>query len=583
MSVDPVTLSVLAGAFAAICNEVALVIGKTAYSPAVNEGKDFSGSLYDAAGGQVAQGEFDLPGFVGLTQSTVPEIIKHIGTDAMQPGDIYMVNDPYTCTTHCNDVHLVRPVFLSGRRIAFLSSTAHWSDVGGSAPGSINCYARDCYEEGIRVPPIVLSRGGEYDESVLAILWANMRSSWEREGDLKAQAAALHVGESRVLALVDKYGLDTVQLGMAEVQAYSERMLKSYISDLSDGVYHAEDRVDQDPRTGEPKTVRVTFTVAGDHATFDLSHSDDKAASGINSTRPATLSGICIGIKSMFPDIPMNIGIRRAVEIVMRSGSIVCAERPSAVSGLAATSLECVIACTQSVLGQAAPQRACGIPYSILNVVHAGHDPRPGFDDYFVNYVWSFGGLGACADHDGPSVQASPYSASTQHIPWELEERRFPILWLENGLLTDSGGPGKYRGGLGSGQVMGFPYAEASLGCVGNRERFGPPGVSGGKPGRTAGLVIREGDVLKRNIGVFAVNEPVQRGHTAEFKSAGGGGYGDPLERVPQAVLEDVIDDYVSVEGARKDYGVIIRVVDERKLLYEIDWDGTAATRKRMR
>lgn len=576
---DPVTFQVLRSSFAAVCNEMALVVAKTAYSTPVNEGRDFSGTVYDARGGQVSQGDFDLPAFVGVTQVTVPEVIKHIGLENMRPGDIYLLNDPYTAGTHCNDVHLVKPIFRNGERIAFVASCAHWSDVGGSVPGSQNCDARQSYEEGLRIPPIVVYRDGQFNQDVLNVLWANMRGSWERQGDLNAQAAALRAGEAHLLSLVERYGLDRVHQAMAEVQSYAERLARAHVADLQDGVYQAEDRVDQDLATGEPKTIRLKLIIEGDQAIFDFGETDDAAQCGINSTWAATTSAVEIAFKSMFPDVPMNIGIRSAIDIRIRPGSLAWALPPSPVSGLAPTSVESIISAAQLVLGQAWPDRAYGCPSCITSTVYSGLDPRPGFKTHFINYSWGFGGLGACATHDGPSEAGSPYTASTQNIPCELQERRYPVLYLRYMLKQDSGGPGKYRGGLGCDQLMLFPYTGGTLSGIGNRERFGPPGIFGGGVGGRAGVIVNHGERGERNIGVFAANHPVAQNESLHCWSPGGGGYGDPLEREPERVLDDVVNEYVSLQAARDNYGIVIKELDRRRLLYEIDHDATAKLR----
>lgn len=579
---DPILFEILRSTFAAISNEMGLVIAKTAYSTSVNEGRDFSSSIFDGEGGQIAQGDLGLPAFVGVTQVTVPEVIKAIGLENMKPGDIYMVNDPYIATTHCNDVHVVKPVYYNGQRVAFLTATGHWNDVGGAAPGSLNCRARECYEEGMRIPPIRIFRDGEFNRDVLSLLWTNMRESWERQGDLNAQVASLNTGEARVLAVIEKYGLDTVQTFMSEMQDYAERLMRAEIAALKDGVYYAEDKVDQDLVTGEAKTIRLKLTIEGDQATFDFTESDDKALCGINSTWAATTSGIGIGLKSIFPNVPMNSGIRRAIDIQMRPGSIVWAEPPSPVSGLGATTLECVVACTMLALGQAIPEKACGVPYSILNTVYAGYDPRPGFNNYFVNYVWTYGGMGGCATHDGANTVGSAYAASTQNIPCELQERRCPLLWKRYMFLRDSAGPGRFRGGMALDQQL-YGLADITVGCIGDRERFGPPGVFGGEPGRLAGLVINAGTENERNVGIFAVSEPVRKGDVVHYWSAGGGGYGDPMERDPQMVVDDVMNDYVSIQGARDDYGVVVKEIDRRRLIFEVDEKATKELRDRMK
>ena len=582
-AVDPITFEVLRNAFSAVCNEMALVVAKTAYSTPINEGRDFAGTVYDRNGKLVAQGETDLPAFVGLTMLTVPEVIRAIGRDTMRPEDIYMINDPYVASTHCNDIHLVKPIFHEGELVAFTSSTAHWSDVGGVAPGSLNCRARSHFEEGVRIPALRIYREGELNKDVLAILLHNMRESWERVGDLNAQVAAVKAGEARLHALIAKHGADIVLATMEEVQNHSERLARASWQSLPDGVYESSDRVDMDIHTGEPKVIRLKLTIAGDHAIFDLTESDGPAESGINCTIAATTSAVFLGLASILPPMPMNSGIMRTIEIKAKRGSIVWAQPPVAISGLAATSMECTIGCVVQALSEALPERGAATPFSVLNTVFAGFDTRPEFQSSFINYVWGFGGLGAVETHDGANVAGSPYTASTQNIPAELQERRYPVLWRIYECLQDSGGPGKSRGGAGLRQYVEFPYVAGTISCIGDRERFGPPGIFGGQEGATAGLVVNHGTEQARDIGIFSVNEPADVGESITFWSAGGGGYGDPLEREPERVVEDVRDAYVSLTSARSQYGVVVKEIDQRQLQYEIDEAATTALREEMR
>ena len=583
VELDPITFEVLRHAFVACCNEMSLVVAKTAYSTPVNEGRDYSGCVYDAHGHLVTQGEEDLPAFTGLTMLTVPEVIRSIGRETMVPGDVYMINDPYVASTHCNDIHLVKPVFREGELIGFVTSTAHWSDVGGVAPGSLNCRARTHFEEGVRIPAIRIRHAGVQNEDVLKVLLANMRESWERLGDFNAQMASVHTGEARLLALCDRYGARTVAAAMAGVQDYTERLLRANIERLPDGEYRAEDLVDQDVWTGEPKRIRLTLTIAGDGITFDLTDSDGPAESGINCTIAATTSAIGIALATVLPPMPMNSGVMRAIDIKVTRGSLLWAQPPVAVSGLAATSMECVMGCITQCLSQAMPERGVGSPYSIMNSVFAGFDDRPAFQAAFINYAWGFGGLGGTRHADGPNVIGSPYTASTQNIPCELQERRYPVLYWSYGCRTDGGGPGTSRGGTGLAQLLAFPYADGSISCIGNRERFGPPGVFGGQPGRRAHLILNRGQDDERDIGIFAVNEPATTAERLSYQSAGGGGYGDPLDRPVAAVVEDLLDEYVSVAGALEDYGVVVRSLDLRRLRVDVDEAATAALRSQRR
>ena len=580
--VDPITFEIVRSAFVAIANEMALVVAKSAYSTPVNEGRDLAATVYDRHGRLVAQAEFATPAFAGVTQLTVPVVIEGIGADRMSPGDVYIVNDPYVASTHCNDVHLVKPLFVEGELAGFVATTAHWSDVGGVVPGSLNCRAATCYEEGVRIPPVTVVREGEIDLDIVRILLANMRESWERMGDLNAQIAALAAGEQRLAALVDRVGPAVVEACMAGVQDHSERLIRAALSSLPDGRYVAEDLVDLDLATGEPTTVRMALEIDGDRMVVDLTGSDPAAASGINCTIAATTSAIFIGIASILPPIPINAGLLRAVEIRAVEGSLVWARPPSAVSGLAATTMECIIGCTMHCLSLAHPERGVASPYAILNAVFSGYDDRVGYGNTFINYSWGFGGLGATRHRDGASVVGSAYGGSTQNIPCELQERRYPVVYWRYGFLPDSGGPGRTRGGLAHDQLLSFAYSPGTVSCIGNRERFGPPGVFDGQPGRRARLVLNPDSPEVRNVGIFCVNEPAARGDRMSLWSAGGGGYGDPLERPVAAVVEDLLDGLVTESAAADDYGVVLRELDLRRLTCMVDEEATADLRRRM-
>ena len=582
-SVDPVTFEVLRGAFVAMCNEMALVVAKTAYSTPVNEGRDFASGLYDGEGKLISQGEFDLPAFVGLTHLTVPEVIRAIGRDNMEPEDIYMINDPYVASTHCNDIHFVKPIFMDGSLVAFVSTTAHWSDVGGIAPGSLICVARSHFEEGMRIPAVRIYERGELNTDVLHLLLANMRQEWERLGDFNAQVAATRAGESRFRAIVKRHGLDAVLKTMADVQDYSERLTRTAFTSLPDGTYYGEDRCDQDIFTGLPKVMRLNLTIDGDHAIIDLTESDDPAECSINCTIAATTSAVFIALLSILPPIPVNSGVLRAIEIKARPGSLAWALPPVGVSGLPATTMDSVTSCTWQALGQAIPERGIGSAYSILNAVFSGFDERPEFQSPFINYVWGFGGMGAAQTHDGTSAAAAPYGGSIQTIPAELQERRYPVLWRRHQFRQGSGGPGASRGGLGLDELVEFPFQSGTVSCIGARERFGAPGIFAGEEGGTSGLILNQGTESERNLGVLCLHEPVAAGEIMSMWAGGGGGYGDPLDRPVEKVVEDVKDEYVSIEQARTQYGVLVREIDRRTLDYAADEQATTTLRQEMR
>ena len=581
LGMDPITFEIVRNSLKAVCAEMALVVSKTAYSVPINEGKDFAGTVCDAQGRLVTQSEYDLPAFVGLSMFSTKEVVRQIGLETVEPDDIYWINDPYVASTHCNDMHFVKPVFYQGKLAAFVESTAHWSDVGGAVPGSLNSRARTHYEEGIRLPAVRVFHRGELQRDVVSLVMTNVREVWERMGDLNAQCSALRTGDSRLQVLFDKHGLETVWACMAEIQNYSERMIRAVLRSLPDGVYETEDYNDQVFETGKPAAFRVKLTFDGDHATFDLTECDDVVPGSINTSIVSTTSALFNAIGSILPPMPMNEGVMRAIEIKTRRGSICHAQPPTAIS-LQASSMEIIVATGVQVLSQAIPERGAGSCSTILNTLFAGTDSRLGFEVPFLEYVWGMGGMGATKYKDGPSVMGTAFTATLQNIPAEMQERRYPLFWKRYMLQPDSGGPGRSRGGVALDQVCEFPFQGGTLSNFGNRTLIGPPGVFGGQRGGTAGLIMNEGKENERRIGLVNVNVPVSVGESLHYWSAGGGGYGDALDRPAEKVVEDIKDEYLTIAGARSQYGVVVREIDRRALRYEVDQAATKKLRAEM-
>ena len=582
MSVDPVTFEIVRNSLKAACAEMALVVSKTAYSVAINEGKDFAGTVSDAQGSLVTQSEYDLPAFVGLSMYSTKEVVKQIGLETMQPDDIYWINDPYVASTHCNDMHFVRPVFFEGKIAAFVESTAHWSDVGGAVPGSLNSRALTYFDEGVRLPAVRVYNRGELQRDVVSLVMTNVRDSWERMGDLNAQCSALRTGDARLQELFSKHGLEVVWGCMADLQDYSERMIRAALRSLPDGTYETEDYNDQVFDNGKPATFRLKLTIEDDHAIFDLTESDDCVPGSINTTIVSTTSSLFNSIGAILPPMPMNAGVMRAIEIKTRRGSICHALPPTAVS-LQACSMEILVGCGMQVLSQALPERGAGTCSTILNTIFTGKDDRLGFEEPFLEYVWAVGGMGGTKYKDGPSVVGTAFTATIQNIPAEMQERRYPLFWRRYSIRQDTGGPGEMRGGLGLDQVCEFPFVGGSLTNFGNRALIGPPGIFAGERGATAGLIMNEATENERRVGLVAINVPVAVGESLHYWSAGGGGYGDALDRPVEKVVDDIRDEYLSLGAAREQYGVVVREIDRRALEYEVDAKATNTLRQEMR
>jgi N-methylhydantoinase B len=576
---DAIELEILKGAFQSVANEMALAVELAAYSLAITEGRDFSGSLYDSDGSLVSQGQEDLPVHVGTAQHTVRSVMQTIGVDQMKNGEVFIMNDPFLGGTHVNDVRLVMPVFDAGKIVAFLASTGHWTDVGGMVPGSFCQEGRECFQEGLRITPAtIVDEHGDINHQLLQLIKANVRMPDESEGDLRAQIAACRAGYRRLVELIEKYGSETIRGGMAEIQNYAERMFRAEVAKLPDGEYRWEEYVDEDFYTGEPKGVRLRLVISGEELLYDFSDSDDAALCSINTTFIGTFAAVFVAAKAIYPDIPFNAGIMRSIEIKTVPNSIVDARPPTAVGGFGATSWEKICGCCLGVFSHFAPDRTIAGSYNLINTYFGGYNEASGKN--YVCYVWSEGGAGGTARQDGPSAMQSFFNSSTRNIPVEILERSAPIMIERYELLQDSAGAGKNRGGMGTTRVVRLLGPDALLSIAGDRHRFAASGLEGGSDSTTQGVILETLDGISTDLGACTSNHPLRRGEMIDIRSMGGAGFGPPLERKPEAILADVRNEYTSIAKAFDDYGVVIREVDREAALYEIDYELTASERE---
>lgn len=571
-SLDPVTFAVLTGSFRSLVNEMNLTLFRSALSPVITEGRDIGGALFDRDGRLVAQGDWDLAVFVGMLEFSVTHIVRVYGAQ-MHPDDVYIMNDPFVGGTHFNDVGIVRPIYADGERIGFVGIVGHWPDVGGQEPGSFVSNAREHFQEGLRIPPVPLIREGVAVSGVYEIIRANMRLAEDRMGDLRAQVGASKVGASRLAALTRRYGTSAVVAAMSETIAYSERMMRTQIEKIPDGTFTGEDSIDmQSLDFPEPRAIRVRLVKSGSTLSFDFSGSDPQAQSACNSTLSATSSAVYVTVKSLFPDVPMNHGCFAPIEISAPLGSIVNARPPAAISSMAATVYDKVIGACLKALSDAMPEQAVGTPYNLINLTLGGR--LDGAD--YVGYLYSEGGFGGRRTKDGPAGLVSLFGGGAKITPAEVMERRYPLQFDEWALWPDSAGPGRFRGGVGSRKVFRLTEGSARMSCLGDREVFPPLGVAGGGPGALHGLLLNEGQAGERNLSLKAVGVELRAGDAITIKAGGGGGYGDPLDRDPAAVLADIRQDYVTPEHAAAAYGVVI--ADG-----EVDLAATESLRRQMR
>jgi N-methylhydantoinase B len=582
-TLDPVTFEVLKNSFITSVDQMAEQILRTCYSFVIYN-RDFSSALHDVNGNSAAQGNQDIAVHVGTLHFTCKDVIRAFEGD-MHPGDVYAINDPYAGGTHFPDVRLIRPIFSDGKIIAFSQSNGHWSDVGGSVPGSFDVTARDMFREGLRITPVRLFDKGRFCKDVAHLIAANTRDPASIIGDIHAQAQATQVCEREILRLVGKYGRETVETGLSEVQDYVERAMRQRLAALPDGVWETQDFIDRDPAGSEGLIpIKVKLTIKGEKAIYDFTGSHPTISSIYNSAFGTTFSAVAAGMKTFFPDLPLNSGFYRVLEIIAPEGSIVDARWPVGVTGFLMP-FEKIMNAIYEIWSKIMPQRALACAFNLEYLLTGGLDARRPEKPIFMFYDWLPGGWGGRNGKDGCNVTTACFGTGLMSQPVEGQERANPILTTEFEIITDSAGPGKWRGGVGVRKTSIILEAEKTvISYICDRERAIVWGIEGGLPSMPHGLSITRAGAEKEDwLGSVFSDVPIGSGDVFSRPTAGGGGFGDPLERDPALVLEDVADDYVSIERAAKDYGVVLTVVDAEICAYAVDQAATEAKRKAIR
>ncbi|OFK66394.1 hydantoinase B/oxoprolinase family protein [Corynebacterium sp. HMSC074A09] len=588
-TLDPVTFEVLKNAFATSVNLMSEQILRTCYSFVIYS-RDFSSALCDAEGNTVMQGNQDIAVHVGTLHFQCQAVLKEFGDD-IHEGDVFAINDPYQGGTHMNDVSFLRPIFHEGTLLAFAQNKGHWADAGGSVPGSFDVSATDYYTEGLRITPVRVWSKGVFLRDVAKLLAGNTRSPEIVMGDLKAQAEATAVCEREIHRLVDKYSFDTVRTALREVQDYVEDIVTSRVAALDDGEWSTIDYIDLDPAKEEGLVpIKVTMRIKGGRLSYSLDGSAPAVASFLNAGYGSAFSGIVAGTKTFFPDVPLNSGLYRAMDIDLGpEGTVVNAGMPHAVTGFCSGPFEKIMNAVFELWSQLMQERAMACAFNLEYLLIGGWDTRDAKKpedkgEFFMWYDWMAGGWGGRVDRDGSSATAPVFGPGLAVQPVEGQERLSPVITSHHALVTDSAGPGKFRGGVGvtKGGVLTDANKTVMSYCC-DRSRSVTWGIEGGLPSIPQGVWLNRGTPDEQYLGALFSNVPVGPGDTFERPSAGGGGFGDALERDPKAVLEDVIDGYVSVSRAAKDYGVVIRPVDPEIDEYELDEEETAKLREELR
>src|SRR5215472_15584166 len=470
-NLDPVTLTVIQNGLIQVCNEMDLAFVRSAFSPVISEGMDRSDGIYDAADGSlIAQGELGLPVFVGTMQFSTRAVIDRVKSHyagKVDPGDVFVVNDPYLGGTHLMDVRFVKPFFYKGDLFAWLANTGHWPDVGGMVPGGFSASATEVEQEGLRLPPIKFWKKGEMDQEILSVILSNIRIADQAIGDIKAQAAALTTGEQRLSALIDRYGAAVVKQAITEMRHRAERQMRAKIAAIPDGVYEGTSQVDSDGVVDEPLTVRMKITKKGEDLVFDMTGSSPPCRGPMNSVIATTKSAIYLAIKHVFPDVPINSGTFEPLKIVEPEGTFLYARYPRPVSGCAAEVSQRIAEAVFAALTKAIPDRLFAAP--------AG----------------TSGNLGVGGDELSNGCSTIGISKMP---PVEVLEQFYPVLFEEFSLREGSGGAGEFRGGFGINYAIRLRRGEARVSMVMDHGRSGPQGVLGGKDGGTNTVEVSQGN-----------------------------------------------------------------------------------------
>jgi N-methylhydantoinase B len=565
--IDPITLEVIRETLVSTVREMRVTLVRTAYSSILYEGEDFSCVLMDGDAQIVAMSKGqDHPLHIVPIGWSMKAVREKFGDD-IHPGDMFLHNDPYTGGTHLNDVALIYPLFVDDRLFVFPVVRAHWGDVGGMSPGSLSGGATEIFQEGVRIPPIRIVDRGHPNDAALELLFANMRGPRERRGDFQAMIGTCRKAAERVEALAAKYGAATVRDAVAELMDRAEARMRSAIRALPDGEYVYEAHLESGRERLEPLTVRARVAVTGDTITVDLAGTSPQTAGPTNVGPAMAPTGAFTIVKSFLdPGSDVNSGAFRPLTVIAPPGTIVNANPPAPCGGMVEVKY-CVETAVQGALAQALDGKVAGDLKGGGNHCYVGGpDPRLS-GETFIFYEYPAGGTGAFDGGDGSNtVRTWTESDMTTLQPIEAIEQLYPVRVEATALREDSGGPGRWRGGLGLTRAVRILAPATRLSVLAERAVLPPFGVCGGGAGATNRFWLRRDgraiapSPLPGKVSAF----PVETGDVLMMESSGGGGFGDALERDPAAVVADLAEGYVTPAAAEAVYGVVLRggVVD---------------------
>ena len=551
---DPVTLAILKGRLEQIADEMDATLFRSAFNPIIAEAHDASHGIYDAQTGEtLVQGKSGLPIFVGVMAFAVKAVIDKVARDGgLQPGDVFIFNDPYDGGTHLSDFRLVKPIYRNGEVFCYLASVGHWHDVGGNVPGNYNPEATECFQEGMLIPPVKLFHAGVLNSDIVNILSANSRLPNSLYGDLNGQINALDLGEERLNELLDEYSEVTVSTALGLLRSRAEKMMRDHLAALPDGTISVEDYLDNDGVNDVPLKLAIDLTIKSDKLIMDFSRSSLACAGPVNISRSTTIAAAYVALKHIFTDVPANAGVLQPVEFILPEDNFLNVRAPKPVGGYTETILRLIDVVFKG-FEHIAPERVNGCAYGTINALSiAGHRKN---GSRWVMFSFFGGGHGGHPEGDGLNHGNAPISTATIP-PLEILEAAYPVAFTQWALRPNSGGNGKHRGGLGAIYEIELLEESATAFLFGERGKFPPLGVVGGEAGALNSFSYdcddmdaidgkKTPELVSKITGI-----KLKKGQRVRLETPGGGGYGKVTERPKSLYENDVAQGYVT--GTKK-------------------------------
>lgn len=579
IDIDPITFEVMRSIFEFASDRMATVLQRSSFSPILADMLDFSNAIYDSDLQLLSQAA-NCPVHLAAMKFSAEEAVKGVGAENVHEGDVLVLNDPYRGGTHINDITFTKPIYYKKQLIGYGVSRGHWMDLGGGGAGG-QAFSTHIAAEGLRLPPLKIYSGGKLNEDLLAIILNNSRTPHFIKGDVQAHLGALLAAEQELQRACDRYGVDVVRAAMKKIQAYTEKMVRESIRTIPNGIYEAEDYADTDGIAQKRVKVKVRLEIEDTSIKVDFTGTDPMCQGAINSPKANTMSAALYSLQFFLaPDAPQNQGLFNPIEVILPEGCWLNATWPAPTIGCTTLTASKITSAIWQALAKAIPERVTGSTCSDANWFVASCTDAEGKTDVFSDLP--AGGWGGTPYSDGMNVTMDPLG-NCMNMAAETAELFFPIAYEAFDLRRDSAGAGQYRGGLGSVFKVRF-FVGGELGMETSRTLAGSPGAAGG----LASAVQRSSHI--RADGTLDViggidddgnwHNPLLASHkfgadeTFMFESTGGGGWGNPRKRSVQDVLEDVLDEYISIDAAKNLYGVVI---DPNTL--KVDEAATAAVR----